>query len=297
MRIAVLGAGAIGSLVGAKLVEAGFDVLMHGRGDHGAMMAISGLKITGEWDFRISDEDWVVTIDEAGLHPQLENTCDFAIITAKAKDTRTLAEIAKFISSGPVLSLQNGLGNLEILQDVLGPHRCAVGVTTNAVFKVKAGEIKWVAKGLTQIGGICGDQFATLLQCIGAEFVEDVDRILWSKLLLNVAINPLAAMCGLKNGKLLEPELFDQAEACMFEAADVARMEGVNLISHQQLSIRLKEVLTSTSENICSMLQDVRNGKETEIEMLCGEVVKRGERAGVPTPLNALLLVQIKSIL
>jgi len=297
MRIAVLGAGAIGGLVGAKLVEAGFDVLIHSRGDHGAMLAISGLKIIGRWHYQISDKDWVVTIDEAGLHPQLENSCDYAIITSKAKDTQKLAEIAKFICTGPVLSLQNGLGNLEILQEVLGPQRCAVGVTTNAVLKVKAGEINWIGKGTTQVGGRCGEEFSNLLKCLNAEFVEDVELILWSKLLLNVAINPLAAMCGVKNGKLLDPELFEQAESCMFEAANVGRMEGVDLPSDEELSLRLTEVLNATSENICSMLQDVREGKITEIEMLCGQVVKRGERAGVPTPLNALLLTQIKSIL
>jgi 2-dehydropantoate 2-reductase len=119
---------------------------------------------------------------------------------------------------------------------------------------------------------------------------------LWQKLLLNVAINPIAAICGVTNGALLGEEMFNQSEATMLEAANVARMEGVSLPSDEELVNRLRSVLESTSENFCSMLQDVKDGRETEIEMMCGEVVRRGERSGVPTPLNAMLTSQIKAL-
>jgi 2-dehydropantoate 2-reductase len=296
MRIAVLGAGAIGGLIAAKLVESGKEVLVHAKGEHGALLAISGLGITGEWNFRIDGSSWLVTLEDAGLHPELEGCCDFAIITCKAKDTSRLAEVARFICTGPVLSLQNGLGNVEILQEILGPHRVAGGVTTNAVFRPKAGEINWVAKGDLLVGGRCSGDFVKILSCLNAEEVTDLDAILWQKLLLNVAINPIAAICGVNNGALLSEEMFNQSEATMLEATSVARMEGVSLPSDEELVDRLRSVLESTSENFCSMLQDVKDGRETEIEMMCGEVVRRGERSGVPTPLNAMLTSQIKAL-
>ena len=82
----------------------------------------------------------------------------------------------------------------------------------------------------------------------------------------------------------------------MIEAASVARLLGINIADDQELIQSLHSVLDSTSENVCSMLADVRSGKETEIDMLCGQVVSRAEKLGIPTPLNSMLLSQIKSL-
>ena len=143
MRIAVLGAGSIGCLIAAKLVEAGHDVLVHARGEHGAVLALSGLNVSGIWDFQIQPNQWTVSLDEAGIHPSLEKSFDQSIITCKAKDTAKLAEIAAQITDGPVLSLQNGLGNHEILSRYVFENS-AVGVTTNAVKRISPGQIEWV---------------------------------------------------------------------------------------------------------------------------------------------------------
>lgn len=295
MRIAVLGAGSIGSLVAAKLVSSGYEVLIHARGEHGAMLAVSGLEISGEWNIRISPDEWTVSLDGAGIHHSLENSCDQAIITSKSKDTENLSKIATFLTRGPVLSLQNGLGNLEILKDYAFEN-AAVGVTTNAVKKLHPGSIEWVGKGELVVGGPKGNEFTKTLECLGATYNADVSSVLWNKLLLNVAINPLAAICGVKNGELRNEPLLSQAESTMMEAASVARMLGINVADDQELVQRLHSVLDSTSENICSMLADVRSGKETEIDMLCGQVVSRAEKLGIPTPLNSMLLSQIKSL-
>ena len=295
MRIAVLGAGSIGSLVAAKLVTSGYEVLIHARGEHGAMLAVSGLEISGEWNARISPDEWTVSLDGAGIHPSLENSCDQAIITCKSKDTDELSQIATFLTKGPVLSLQNGLGNLEILKEHAFENT-AVGVTTNAVKRLQPGAIEWVGKGKLIVGGDKGDVFEKTLECLDATYNADVTSVLWNKLLLNVAINPLAAICGVKNGELRHEPLLSQAESTMMEAASVARLLGINIANDQELLQSLHSVLDSTSENICSMLVDVRSGKETEIDMLCGQVVSRAEQLGIPTPLNSMLLSQIKSL-
>ena len=295
MRIAVLGAGSIGCLIAAKLVEAGHDVLVHARGEHGAVLALSGLNVSGVWDFQILPNQWTVSLDEAGIHPSLEKSFDQSIITCKAKDTAKLAEIAAQITDGPVLSLQNGLGNHEILSRYVFENS-AVGVTTNAVKRISHGQIEWVGRGSIAVGGPTGEQFIETLSMLDAEYNHDVSSIIWNKLLINVAINPLAAICGVMNGELLSEPLLSQAESTMLEAANVARLLGVEVAEDHILIQNLHSVLDSTAENECSMLADVKAGRETEIDVLCGQVVARGEKLGVPTPLNSMLLSQIKAL-
>ena len=295
MRIAVLGAGSIGCLVAAKLVESGHDVLVHARGEHGAMLAVSGLEITGLWNYSVSPDQWTVSLDEAGIHPSLEKSFDQAIITSKAIDTDALCKIATILTDGPVLSLQNGLGNHEILKNHFFENS-AVGVTTNAVKRTSPGKIEWVGKGNLIIGGAKAEAFCETLQQLSAEYSGGVSKTIWNKLLLNVAINPLAAICGVLNGELRFEPLLSQAESTMLEAAKIARMMGIEISEDQELIQNLHSVLDSTADNECSMLADVKAGRETEIDFLCGQVVQRGERLGVPTPLNSMLLSQIKSL-
>ena len=295
MRIAVLGAGSIGCLIAAKLVEAGHDVLVHARGENGAVLALSGLNVSGIWDFQIQPNQWTVSLDEAGIHPSLEKSFDQSIITCKAKDTEKLAEIAAQITDGPVLSLQNGLGNHEILSRYVFENS-AVGVTTNAVKRISPGQIEWVGRGSIAVGGPTGEQFIETLSMLDAEYNHAVSSIIWNKLLINVAINPLAAICGVMNGELLSEPLLSQAESTMLEAANVARLLGVEVAEDHILIQNLHSVLDSTAENECSMLADVKAGRETEIDVLCGQVVARGEKLGVPTPLNSMLLSQIKAL-
>jgi len=295
MRIAVLGAGSIGCLIAAKLVRSGHEVLVHARGDHGAVMAVSGLEIKGLWNHKIHPDEWTVSLDEAGIHDSLKKSWDQAIITCKVKDTTEVSRIAAMLTDGPVLSLQNGLGNHEILREFVFENS-AVGVTTNAVKRTSPGCIEWVGKGNLILGGPRGEDFTEILAPLDAEYSNDVAAILWNKLLINVAINPLAAICGVTNGELRNEPLLSQSESTMLEAAGVARLLGVNLQDDQMLIQNLHSVLESTSENECSMLADVKAGRETEIDALCGEVVSRGEQLGVPTPLNSMLLSQIKSL-
>ncbi len=296
MRIAVLGAGAIGGLIAAHLVNSGYEVLIHSRGEHGARMAVEGLTIGGEMSFSIAAQDWLVTLDEIGISPELENSCEMAIITCKAIDTSNLALIAGSLCQGPVLSLQNGLGNLEILREILGPQRAFAATTTHGVTKFAPGKLNWAGRGQIEIEST--SPFFSIFEKANLNPIacDDVSLLLWNKLLINVGINPLAALCGIKNGELLEGNLFEEACAVMLEAANVARFEGVHLEMDEELVETLRQVINRTSENECSMLQDVRNGRKTEIEMICGEVVKRGERAGFPCPRNALLLAQISSL-
>ena len=118
----------------------------------------------------------------------------------------------------------------------------------------------------------------------------------WRKVLLNIAINPIAALAGVENGELLRPDLFSSAFSTMLEGASVARQERVVLPSDAELEEQLRQVLLATSSNMCSMLQDLRNGRKTEISVLNQAIVERGERAGLATPLNQMLVAMITAL-
>ena len=118
------------------------------------------------------------------------------------------------------------------------------------------------------------------------EWSQDINRTIWIKLLVNVAINPVCSISGVRNGALLEvPDLWSQAISAMSEAAMVATASGVD-VSELDLEELLREVATNTADNRCSMLQDIMAGRKTEVDQLCGAVVEMGESVGVPTPVS-----------
>ena len=116
-------------------------------------------------------------------------------------------------------------------------------------------------------------------------------------MLLNCAVNPIPAICGVSNHTLLESsELHDLSVSVMLEAAQVGRSVGVSLPDDGYLIERLDQVLVATSSNDCSMLQDVRRGSRTEIDSINGEILKVAEQSGIPCPLNSQLVTLVKGI-
>jgi len=127
-------------------------------------------------------------------------------------------------------------------------------------------------------------------------WVDDVNTSCWEKLLINVAINPICSISGVRNGALLEsPGLWDQSLSVLEESLIVARASGINL-TFEEMQETLLEVVQSTSENRCSMLQDLMSGRRTEIDSICGYVIMMGEGLGVPTPLNSMLRALVRGI-
>ena len=120
--------------------------------------------------------------------------------------------------------------------------------------------------------------------------------LIWSKVLINIAINPIAAITGKTNGELLKDGMFETCTEVMLEGAKVARLEGVSLGDDNTLIDNLRSVLEKTKDNMCSMLQDVRLGKPTEIQFLNRMIVNKAEKYGLFTPLNQLLSELIESL-
>jgi 2-dehydropantoate 2-reductase len=165
------------------------------------------------------------------------------------------------------LTLQNGLGNLETLTASVGAGRVALGVTTCGATLLGPAHARVGGLGPTYLAPHSRlDRLASLLEAAGFEIqrVDDLQGLQWSKLAVNTGINPVSALLDVPNGALLKlPGLEDVLRAAVEETAAVA--------------------------NLSSMVQDVRRGAPTEIDAICGAVVREGERLGVGTPVNRTL--------
>jgi len=204
--------------------------------------------------------------------------------------------------------LSNGIGHMEKLSNYLGKHRVLGASTTHGAIRIGPGEIRWTSRGRIVIGAVGQsdlepveprvDRLMSLLDegGLNPEWSEDIEKTIWTKLLLNVAINPVCAIAGVLNGEMLQhPELFETGLAAMEEAARIATADGIDM-SDLDLAATLEDLCRKTADNRVSMLQDLMAGRPTEIDSICGEVIKRGEEFGIPTPRNQTLHALIKGI-
>ena len=260
MRVAVLGLGAIGTLVARTL---------DGRA------SVTGVDRT-----------------KAPLNGNVEPV-DIAVVTTKSQGTAWAAETAKRVLAkrGTVLTIQNGLGHRERLATVLGDDRVAVGVIYVGA-ALDGEDLRTTGPGRVELGRAPHvDELAAALQAGGmaASVVEDPWPAVWRKLVGNAAVNPVSALVGVTNGELLEHLASRIVDAAAREAARVASKEGVPIADDEAIAL-WRGMAQVTAANRSSMLQDVRNGRPTEIDWINGEVVRRGRRHGVRTPVNEALL-------
>ena len=218
---------------------------------------------------------------------------DIAVVTTKSQGTAWAAETAKRVLSthGTVITIQNGLGHRERLATVLGDDRVAVGVIYVGAALDKD-ELRTTGPGRVELGRAPHvDELAAALQAGGmaATVVDDPWPAVWRKLVGNAAVNPVSALVGITNGELLQHLAARIVDAAAREAARVASAEGVPISDDEALTL-WRAMAELTAANRSSMLQDVRNGRPTEIDWINGEVVRRGRRHSVPTPVNEALL-------
>ena len=307
MRIAIIGAGSIGSLVAGCLASTDCNLLLYGRGLHAAELLVNGLTLSGVKEGQIDGDRWDVIPSEHPLPSTVHSSCDVVIFTGKSSTDIEFLEVGGHLlkTDGIAFSLSNGMGFEEKMVHALGANRVLAATTTHGAYRPKPGHVEWAGKGNLVLGSFVHpysfEDFKPLLSVLNKSglaplWVDDGRAALWDKMLLNIAINPVAAVIGKENSALLEPIIFDSVVAVMLEGVKIARMEGIQLANDEHLVDRLREVLVQTGSNYCSMLQDVRAGRATEIEILNAEICRRGERLGVATPLNQLMTSLIRQL-
>lgn len=285
-QILVIGTGALSTLFAARLSEAGHYVSMLGTWKDG----IQALNQNGA---RVSELDGterafqVRATDDPG---EVDNV-KHAIVLVKSWQTKRVAEKLKGILApdGIVLTLQNGLGNRETLSRDLGAGRVALGVTTTGATLLGPGLVKVGGEGVISLeqNQALGPLEAALRSSnFNLQIVNDARSLMWGKLIINAAINPLTALLQVPNGELLSHSWTRKAMSALArEAAEVAQAEQVNLPFSNPIEA-VEEVARKTAKNLSSMFQDVRRGAPTEIDAICGAVTRRGEAHGIATPYN-----------
>jgi 2-dehydropantoate 2-reductase len=263
-------------------------------------VAILGLGAIGTLMFRTLDGRLpVVRVDrtKAPLPSGPIDPVDIAIVTTKSQGTAWAAEIAHRLlaKNGTVMTIQNGLGHQERLAAVMGDDRVSVGVIYVGA-ALEGDELRTTGPGRVELGRARHvDELALLLEAGGmsAAVVDDPWPSVWRKLVGNAAVNPVSALIGVTNGELLQHLGSRLVDAAARETARVASAEGVPIRDDEAVALwrRMAEL---TASNRSSMLQDVHNGRPTEIDWINGEVVRRGRRHGIPTPVNEALLKMVE---
>jgi len=300
LRIAIVGAGAMGSLFGGLLAEAGEDVvLVDVWEEHMRAINERGLRIRGV------SGDRVVRVKATTKHAEV-GVVDLVLLQVKSYATeKAIRDALPMVGERTVvLTLQNGLGNVEKIAAVVGRERVLAGTTAHGATVLGPGEIYHAGRGPTVIGEVDGritDRVKAIAELfnragIETEVTDNIMGAVWTKMLANVAINALTAITGLYNGELLELE---ETKAVMLKAVDeavaVAKAMGIKLLVEDPHEFVLG-IARATATNKSSMLQDVERGRRTEIDAINGMIVHYGRELGIPTPVNEALVAAVKGI-
>ena len=298
MNILIFGAGAIGSLFGALLSKRN-NVLLIGIKSHINVINKNGLEIKGltNFNFKINA---VSSVDNVPFTP------DLLILTVKSFDTKTAIKQAKEIlnKDTTVLSLQNGLDNIEKISEIVESKKIIAGTTTHGAFFSKPGIIKHTGTGETILGELNekkDDQLKNVIKIFNEASIKtkeskNIINDVWKKAIINSSINPLTAIFRCKNGHLSENLILENLlEMICEESVNIANADGINL-SYPDILFKTKEVVKNTSDNFSSMLQSILSKKRTEIDSINGKLIEIGRKNKVSTILNEILVYTIKSL-
>ncbi len=290
MKLMVFGAGALGSVVAARLAEV-HEVSLVGRRNHVDAINERGLVISGHTEMVQTNLEAVTDPSElTGAIP------DAVLLTVKAYDTAAAVEsLAAFANDAIFVSLQNGLGNEEILIEraskVLG------AVINQGATMLGPGEVFHAGSGEITIGPFAGtdeldaEAIAAALAEAGfpAHAVADIRERIWAKAILNAAVNPLSALLRKRTGELIESEpLVEAMRQVVEESVAIAAACGISLETSDIIET-IYTVAKATRDNKSSMYQDLEKGRRTEIEAINGALIDRAKEHGLPCPANELL--------
>jgi 2-dehydropantoate 2-reductase len=302
MKIAVVGTGALGSLYAGYLARSGEEVYaIDIRQDIVSAISSSGIRIVEP-----DGKEAVIPVRKAPLKPEEAGKVDLVILLPKSRQTQEAARGARCLF-GPEtvgLTVQNGLGNPEAIEAVVGEGRILAGVTLNASTSLGPGRMLYAGRGETVIGEMRGgpspraERIAAAFNKAGlsAKVSVEVWNDVWGKLLVNAGVNPLTAITRLANGVMMDhPEAREIMKNLVEEGKRVALAKGIRL-PYTDAVKKVEDACIATAPNHSSMLQDVLAQRETEVDFINGAIVREGARLGVETPVNRTITNLVKTI-
>ncbi len=295
-RIGIVGAGAMGSLFAYFFNRAGHEVILFDVPERADALK-SGIRV------RLMDGSLENIDVPASSDPEILRQCNIIFIFVKSYATlEACGSIAPHIAPGAIfVTLQNGLGNREILEKIFPYHAVISGATTIGAYIDSYGIIAEGGKGTITIGAshtTALEQVRALLHTtnLPVEITPNPDETLWKKAIINAAINPLGALARIPNGKILElAHLRAIQEHLVREAVAVAAQEGI-LFDAEAMTALVLDVCAKTALNRCSMLQDIEAGRRTEIDTITGAIVKTAHKHGIAVPYNEVIFALIAAL-
>lgn len=292
----ILGTGAMACLFAARLAAAGSRVTLLGSWKEG----LEALRANGVRLIEADGTESVFAV-RAVNDPNLCQGLPYALVLVKSWQTQRAArQLAECLTQdGLALTLQNGLNNYETLANALGEGRVAVGVTTSGAYLEQPGVVHAVGGAAVSLGVHPRlSHLADILEKAGFKVTTETDlrTLVWGKLVINAAINPLTALLGVPNGELLErPTARTLMGMTALETATIAKAQGISL-PYPDAVAAVEEVARHTARNYSSMLRDVLRGAPTEVDAINGAVVHVGEQIRISTPLNRALFLLVKAM-
>ncbi len=287
-HVLIVGPGSMGLMHAGLLARAGVSVtVLDYRPERAAYFNEAGITVRGAaGDFHVPVRVMAVA---AEVPPP-----DLAVFFVKAYSTAGALRHAQdaLTEHTCLLTLQNGLGNYELLMDYAGGRPVLAGTTSSGAYRTADGEVLIAAVGDIQIAGAdaAGSIAAGVCEMFAsgglpAQVCPDPAALLWRKAIVNAAINPLAALAGVRNGILLEvPGLRPLLRGLAQEAEQIASAAGI--VISEDMVATAEKVAAQTAQNRCSMLQDLQAGRRTEIEQINGRIAAVGRQHDVSSCLN-----------
>jgi 2-dehydropantoate 2-reductase len=286
-KIFILGAGAIGSVLGALLSKTN-DVTIIGNKAHVKAANSTGLSILGDLNetFRVRADTQIREIPQRTL----------IFLTTKTYDSEeAISGVSRLLREDTViLVLQNGLGNEEIVKRTVGGRAKVLrGITTMAAEFFKLGEVRYWKGEIMIEHDVVAEKVAEVLNAnnLKCSLVEDIKDEIWGKVVVNSVVNPLTAIFRVRNREIGTESLATVRHQIVRECVQVGKTEGITFPKDLEQEID-REILSYT--NFSSMCQDLMKGKKTEIDSLNGKIVELGRKHNVPTPVNEMLVHFIK---
>ena len=291
LKIAVMGAGAVGCYYGGMLARAGHDVMLIARPQHVQAIASVGLRLQSQtFDEQIQLQ---ATTDASAVQG-----ADLVLFCVKSSDTETAGRLMQpyLRADAMVMCLQNGVDNVDRLRSVLPDHTVSAAVVYVATEMAGPGHVKHNGRGdLVIEPSVSSTAVAEALTAAGVPTVisNNVRGELWAKLILNCAYNAVSAIAQLPYGKtVVGAGVQDVMRDVVAECLAVAKAEGVQVAGDVHAAVA--KLAGSMPKQSSSTAQDLARGKPTEIDYLNGLIVQRGTALGIATPANRVLWALVK---
>ena len=302
MKIVVIGAGAMGGSYGGLLAVAGEEVgLVDARPEHVEAIRSGGLRVSGAFG------EHVVRLPAAsspeGLEPSGGGWADLVVVFTDSNATREAARGAGHLLApeGCAITFQNGIGNVEILQEELGAERVLGGSSMCSALVEAPGHVVMTHRGATTIGELDGrrtnrlQRVAAALERAGFEVhvKDDVNARIWTKFIINSAVNALCATTGLRVGEVGRLAEMDSLQDRILD-------EAFALVRAKEIPIAESDVRAGIKRSCRlrfsrpSMLQHVEAGRRTEIDAINGALVRESRKLGLAAPYNEALVALLK---